>query len=170
MSFLSRIAISNILARLLIMFWVVANGKWNNSAMMFLTFIYAEAVSRKCSAKKVFLKIRKIYRKTLVPESPFSCRFIKRRFWYRCFLINFCEIFKNLFLKLTSDGASIYSGFCDTIMFEIHGKIDLRTLTGKKHPQIKLQRFRKVWTFRWLVHQINSLSKVLKLKQNTWEN
>ena len=46
--------------------------------------------------------------------------------------------------------------------------IPLRKLTGKKHPQIKFQRFWKVWTwtFGWLVHQIISLYEVLKLKQN----
>ena len=34
----------------------------------------------------------------------------------------------------------------------------LRILTGKKHPKNKLQRLQKVqiWTFRSLVHQINS--------------
>ena len=46
----------------------------------------------------------------------------------------------------------------------------LRILTGKKNPQIKLQRFRKVWiwiwTFGWLVHQISSLYEVLNLKQH----
>ena len=42
----------------------------------------------------------------------------------------------------------------------------LRILTGKKHPPIKLQRFRKVLisTSGWLVHQISSLYEVLKLK------
>ena len=48
----------------------------------------------------------------------------------------------------------------------------LRILTGKKHRQIKLQRLQKVriWTFGWLVHQINSLQEVLKLKQNFQKN
>ena len=48
----------------------------------------------------------------------------------------------------------------------------LRIITGKKQAQIKLQLFRKVWlwTFRWLVHQINSLDEVLKLKQNFRKN
>ena len=48
----------------------------------------------------------------------------------------------------------------------------LRILTGKKHPQIKLQHFRKVWiwTFGWLVHQINPLYEILELKQNFWKN
>ena len=34
----------------------------------------------------------------------------------------------------------------------------LRILTERKHPEIKLQRLRKVriWTFGLLVHQINS--------------
>ena len=43
-----------------------------------------------------------------------------------------------------------------------------KTFKNKKHYQIKLQHFRKVWieTFGWLVHEINSLYKILKLKQN----
>ena len=50
--------------------------------------------------------------------------------------------------------------------------IELRILTGKKHSQIKLQRLQKVgiWAFRWLVHKINSLKEVLKLKQNFQKN
>ena len=49
---------------------------------------------------------------------------------------------------------------------------ELRILTGKKHPQIKLQRFRKlwIWTFGWLLHQTNFLYEALKLKQNFWKN
>ena len=37
----------------------------------------------------------------------------------------------------------------------------------EKHPKVKLQRLRKIriWTFESLVHQINSFSEVLKLKQ-----
>ena len=40
--------------------------------------------------------------------------------------------------------------------------------TGKKHPKVKLQCFRKVWiwTFGWLVHQVNSIYEVPNLKQN----
>ena len=45
----------------------------------------------------------------------------------------------------------------------------LRILTRKKHPQIMLQRFRKVWVWSlgWLLHQINSLENVLKLEQDS---
>ena len=48
----------------------------------------------------------------------------------------------------------------------------VRILTWKKRPQIKLQRFRKVWicTFGWLVHRINSLYEVLKLEQSFLKN
>ena len=48
----------------------------------------------------------------------------------------------------------------------------LRILTGKKYRQIKLQRLQKVriWAFGSLVHQINSLQEVLKLKQNFQKN
>ena len=47
----------------------------------------------------------------------------------------------------------------NNVMFYNDGFIiELRTLTGKKHPKIKLQRLRKIriLTFRSLVHQINS--------------
>ena len=45
-------------------------------------------------------------------------------------------------------------------------------LTGKKHSQIKPHRLQKIriWTFGKLVHQINSLKEVLKLKQNFQKN
>ena len=50
--------------------------------------------------------------------------------------------------------------------------VDLEILTGKKHPKIKLQCLRKIqmWTFRSLVHQINSFQEVLKLKQISQKN
>ena len=54
---------------------------------------------------------------------------------------------------------------------ENHGEttrdFNLRILTGKKHPKIKLQRLRKIQilTFGSLVHQINSFQEVLKLEQ-----
>ena len=46
---------------------------------------------------------------------------------------------------------------------------NLMILTGTKHPKIKLRHFRKVyiWTFVWLVHKINSLYEIYKLKQNS---
>ena len=45
--------------------------------------------------------------------------------------------------------------------------VALRILSGKKHPKIKLQHLRKIWiwTFGFLVPQINSVSEVLKLEQ-----
>ena len=49
----------------------------------------------------------------------------------------------------------------------IYFGLDLKIFTGKKHRQIKLQRLQKIeiWAFGSLVHQINSLKEVLKLKQ-----
>ena len=45
---------------------------------------------------------------------------------------------------------------------------NLRIVKGKKPTQIKLQLFRKewIWTFWWLVHQVNPLHDVLKLEKN----
>ena len=44
---------------------------------------------------------------------------------------------------------------------------ELRILTGKKHPKIKLRRLRKIpiLTIGSLIHQIDSLQEVLKLEQ-----
>ena len=46
-------------------------------------------------------------------------------------------------------------------------EFDLRILTGKKLPKIKLQHLQKIqiWTLELLVHQINSFEEVLKLEQ-----
>ena len=43
----------------------------------------------------------------------------------------------------------------------------VRMVTGKKHHQIKLRHLQKVriWAFGLLLHQINSIEEVLKLKQ-----
>ena len=46
----------------------------------------------------------------------------------------------------------------------------LRIPIGKKHHQIKHLQKVWVWTFGSLVHQINSLKEVLKLKQNFHKN
>ena len=48
----------------------------------------------------------------------------------------------------------------------------LRILTGKKHAKIKHQRLRKIrtWTFRSLVHQINTFQEVLTLEQSFQKN
>ena len=48
----------------------------------------------------------------------------------------------------------------------------LRILSRKKHRQIVLQCFWKVWKWPlgWFVHHINSFYEVLKLKQNFQKN
>ena len=57
--------------------------------------------------------------------------------------------------------------FFNTYLMIKNESFQLRILTGKKHPKIKLQRLQKIriWTFGSLVHQINSIKEVLKLKQ-----
>ena len=75
---------------------------------------------------------------------------------FRHKLINYCR-------ELSSNWIGNY-----WLNYDIRIKtIDLRILTGKKHPKIKLQQLRKIriWKFGSLVHQINSFQEVLKLKQ-----
>ena len=57
-------------------------------------------------------------------------------------------------------------------LFHLSARDYLRILTEKKHGQIKLQHLKKVriWTFGWLVHQINSIYEILKPKQNLKKN
>ena len=48
-----------------------------------------------------------------------------------------------------------------------------RILIGEEYPHINLERFRKIWiwTFGWLLHQINFLYEAVKLKQSSyWQN
>ena len=61
------------------------------------------------------------------------------------------------------------SAECSNERFE---SVILRIQTRKKQHEIKLQRFQKVWTwiFRWLVHQINYLYEVVRLKQSFRKN
>ena len=52
-----------------------------------------------CKKKKCFYKSHKIHRKTPVPESLFkkSCRhatLLKKRLWYRCFIVNFTKFLR----------------------------------------------------------------------------
>ena len=56
--------------------------------------------------------------------------------------------------------------------FQPHSNLFQGYSRGKRHLKVKLQHFRKVWiwTFEWLVHQINSLYEVPKLKQNFWKS
>ena len=58
---------------------------------------YPEAAIRRCSVKKVFLKILQIYRKTPAPESE-ACNFIKKGTLAQMFSCEFCEILKKPFL------------------------------------------------------------------------
>ena len=56
--------------------------------------------------------------------------------------------------------------------FNLTTQATLKILIWKKHCQIKLQRLQKVrtWALGLLVHQINSLEEVLRLKQNFQKN
>ena len=54
---------------------------------------------QRCSVKKVFLEIRKIHRKTPVPE---SATLLKKRLWRRCFPVNFAKFLRTPFSQNTS--------------------------------------------------------------------
>ena len=60
----------------------------------------------------------------------------------------------------------------DAHTFYFKRKISLRIVTGKKHSDVKQQRFLKRRNMNiWVVgHQINSLYEVLKLKQSFRKN
>ena len=88
-------------------------------------------------------------------------------FFKICVLKNFAIfIGKHLFWN------QLYQKETPTQVFFVNITKFIRTLTGKKNLQIKLQCFRKawIWTFRWLVHQINSLYEVHTPKLNFRKN
>ena len=51
-------------------------------------FEYKEAVVQSCSVKKTFLEISKNSQENTL---------LKKRLWYRCFSVKFCEVSKNTF-------------------------------------------------------------------------
>ena len=65
----------------------------------------SEYVAQRCSVEKVFLEIRKIHRKSPVPESLFNEvadhrteTWLKKRLWHRYFPVNFAKFLRKPFL------------------------------------------------------------------------
>ena len=59
-----------------------------------------DVVVRRCSAKKVFLKVSQNSQENAFAKVSFLIKLqtlLKKRLWHRCFPVNFCEIFKNTF-------------------------------------------------------------------------
>ena len=69
---------------------------------MFIT-TFSEAVTLRCSVKKVFLKISKISQEN-------ACNFIKKETLAQVSFCEFCKVFKNIFFhkKKLSDGCFCY--------------------------------------------------------------
>ena len=66
------------------------------AVIIFLNEHLSEAVNRRCSAKKVFLKFHKIHRKKPVPV---ACNFLEKKTLLQVF--EFCETFKDNFFNRT---------------------------------------------------------------------
>ena len=78
------------------------------SCLKVLESVHSNFVKRSINAqsrfvKKVFLKFRKIYRKTSVSES-FLATLLKKQLRYRCFPVYFAKFLLTLFLQNTSAG------------------------------------------------------------------
>ena len=58
---------------------------------------YKEAVVRRCSVKKVFLKISQNSQELPVPESFFNALFLKKRLWHRFFPVNYVKFLRTPF-------------------------------------------------------------------------
>ena len=64
-----------------------------------------ETVAQRCSVKKVFLEISQSLHENTCARAPFlikcrpqACSFIKKRFWHRCFPVNFVKFLRIHFL------------------------------------------------------------------------
>ena len=58
---------------------------------------YKEAVVRRCSVKKVFLKISQNSQELPVPESFFNAILLKKRLWHRFFPVNYAKFLRTPF-------------------------------------------------------------------------
>ena len=82
----------------------------------------------RCSIKEVFLKIPQNWQENICAESFFLIKLqtlgnsIKKRFWHRCFPVNFAKFLRTTFLQNTSGrlllivGAHLYVAFLSTNM------------------------------------------------------
>ena len=61
--------------------------------------VYSEALSQRCSVKKVFLEISQNSQESTCARVSFliKLQFIKKRLWHRCFLVNFVELLRTHF-------------------------------------------------------------------------
>ena len=66
---------------------------------------HTEAVARGCSVKKVFLEILQNSQESTCARVPFLIKLqarpatlLKKRFWHRCFPVNFAKFLRKLFL------------------------------------------------------------------------
>ena len=63
-----------------------------------------EAVVQKCSVKKVFLKMSQNSQENIRVRVLRPPTLLKKRFWHRCFPVNFAKFLRTPFLQNTSDG------------------------------------------------------------------
>ena len=74
-------------------------------------FILKEAVAQKCSVKNVFLEISQNSQENTCAKDSFLIKLqaapatlLKKRFWHRCFPVNFAKFLITLFSQNTSGG------------------------------------------------------------------
>ena len=100
--------------------------KQNTKVMMrLLVTQYQKAVSRRCSIKKVFLKVSQNSQENtcvrvsfLIKLQALACNFIKRECLAHMFSCTFCEIFKNTFFtEHLWTTTSEYQEFQTTLQF-----------------------------------------------------
>ena len=68
--------------------------------------------------------------------------YLKKKLWHSCFPVNFAKLFKDTY---SEEHLRMVASKCCASYFCRKESIILRLLTGKNHPQIRLQRLRKVW-------------------------
>ena len=135
----------------------------------YTTDIFLEVITKEKMFKKTLCITASL--KVCIPEISASTKTSSNVFWERSEIaweLAWKTSIMRLFIKVVRLLSRTYTPLKNTSyisrgVFENLGKFSiLRIVTGKKHAKI---RKIWIWTFVSLVHQINSIQEVLKLKQ-----
>ena len=144
---------------------ILKNGQTYFENLALFTFfsiihrkVNVEAVSVRCSIKKVFLKISQdSLENTRVGVSFLirlqACNFIKKETATQVFSCKFCKIFKNIFFFRTPPGAP----FEASTVF--HKGLHTITVSSSNYLQICWSMFHSQLTLKLMNHDINNVGK-----------
>ena len=116
-------------------------------------FLIPEAVAQMCSVKKVFLEISQNSQEKTCARVSFLIKFLKKRFWHRCFTVSFAKFLRTPFLQNISGGC--FCGSCWSLPSLQLGWVGLMDTGLNWKPRVLSSIFSreisKIWAWKYLL-------------------